>query len=198
MKRELILASASPRRAELLSRIGISFAVVESDVPEEAERVADPVDHVLRLSRLKARRVADIVGGGIVLGADTEVVLDGEVLGKPSGDEDAFRMLSMLSGRTHRVITGLTLIDVEAGWERSDFVSTYVRMRTLDRELISWYIRTGEPFDKAGAYGIQGKGAVLVEGIEGCFYNVVGLPIAKLVEMLEEAGLRIWEGEQFK
>ncbi len=192
MKEEFILASASPRRAELLKQIGISFTVVESKVPEEAGHVEDPVHHVLRLSRLKAKRVADIVKRGIVLGADTDVVLDGKVLGKPSDREDAFKMLDTLSNRTHVVITGLTLIDLKRGWEKSDFVSTYVKMGTLDSELISWYVNTGEPFDKAGAYGIQGKGAVLVEKIDGCFYNVVGLPIAKLVEMLGEVGWKIW------
>lgn len=211
--RELILASESPRRAMLLSQIGLPFRVVPSRISEDADVPSDPEQHVLVLSRRKAEDVAyRIEEAGLVLGADTIVVLDGEILGKPFAPEDAISMLSKLAGRTHQVFTGLTLVgerqgpvgereDLKCGDTRaarpalSDVVSTRVRMRAASRAEIEWYVSTGEPMDKAGAYGIQGKGALFIERIEGCFYNVVGLPLLKLIMMLRTMGYDPWEDE---
>ena len=197
---ELILASASPRRAALMGQIDLSFRIVPSRISEDDDVPSDPEQHVRVLSRRKAEDVAHRGGAGLILGADTVVVIDGTVLGKPKDPEDAISMLSRLSGRTHRVLTGLTLVRVpmsekEGGAALSDVVATSVRMRVLSRAEIEWYVSTGEPMDKAGAYGIQGKGAVLVECIEGCFYNVVGLPLSRLIAMLRRMGYDLREGE---
>jgi septum formation protein len=160
-------------------------------VDEEAPP-SDPTEHVLNLSRRKAEDVARRLNRGIVLGADTIVVVDGEILGKPRNPQEARRMLRLLAGRTHMVLTGLTLIDLSRQRSLSDSVVTVVRMRPLSRREIDWYVSTGEPMDKAGSYGIQGKGSILIERIEGCFYNVVGLPLAKLAQMLQTMGYACW------
>jgi septum formation protein len=195
--RKIILASHSPRRAHLLKQIGIPFTVMGSDVPEDVDAPTDPEAHVLTLSRRKAEWAAERIREGVVLGVDTIVVLDGSILGKPDGAEMAVRTLRRLSGRWHRVFSGMTLIKVDRGVNNhlagnlrevrstSDFSVTQVKMRTISEEEIARYVATGEPLDKAGAYGIQGKGAVFVERIEGCFYNVVGLPISRFVQMLD-------------
>lgn len=181
---DLILASASPRRAELLKQVGIPFRQVVSGVNENLHDPKDPEDHVRELSRRKAEDVARQMSSGIVLGADTVVVLDGEILGKPADKGEAIQMLLKLSGRDHEVFTGLTLLDVVRDFSVSAVERTEVTFRELSQEEIEAYVVTGEPLDKAGAYGIQGKGAVLVSGIRGCYYNVVGLPLAKLMELL--------------
>lgn len=181
---KLILASASPRRADLLDLAGIPFCRMVSGVSEDVDVPADPEDHVVELSRRKARDVAQRLSSGVVLGADTVVVLNGEILGKPAGKREAAGMLKKLSGRTHQVYTGLTLIDVAGNISVSHVERTEVTFRELTDEEIAEYVATGEPMDKAGAYGIQGKGALLVSGIDGCFYNVVGLPLAGLLGML--------------
>lgn len=162
---------------------------MDSGVREEGELPPGPEQRVLELSSRKAEEVAARVAEGLVLGADTIVLLDGEILGKPADGTEAKRMLSRLSGRMHQVLTGLTLIDVATGTELSELERTKVKIRTLSAQEIEDYVRTGEPLDKAGAYGIQGQGAALVEGIEGCFYNVVGLPLAKLAKLLTKLGL---------
>ncbi len=195
--RKIILASHSPRRAHLLKQIGIPFMVMGSDVSEDVDVPTDPEAHVLTLSRRKAQWAADRIREGVVLGVDTIVVVDGCILGKPDDAEEAARMLRRLSGRWHRVFSGMTLIEVDRDVNNlrignlrevrstSDFSVTQVKMRTISEEEIAGYVATGEPLDKAGAYGIQGMGAVFVERIEGCFYNVVGLPISRLVQMLD-------------
>ena len=183
--KELILASASPRRAALLEIVGIPLRIVESRISERGELPAEPAAFAVTLSERKARQVAEQVKGGPVLGADTIVVLDGTILGKPRNASHAEQMLHWLSGRPHEVITGLTLISADGGEQISAHESTRVFFRTLNAEEISEYVRTGEPMDKAGAYGIQGKGALLVERIEGCYYNVVGLPLVRLMKMLK-------------
>lgn len=190
-REKLILASASPRRAALLELVGVPFETVVSNVHEDAPPL-DPSGRVLLLSRRKAEDVASRLGGGLVLGADTVVVVDGEVLGKPRHAQDAREMLCRLAGRDHEVFTGLTLIDAREGRSLSDFEVTLVRMRPLSQRETDWYVSTGEPMDKAGAYGIQGRGAVLIERIQGCFYNVVGLPLAKLTRMLGVMGRAYW------
>jgi septum formation protein len=191
----IILASASPRRRELMSLLGVEFQVVPSVVDEETVDLphVHPGAFVRALAMLKAEDVAERVKDGLILGADTVVVLGEEIIGKPRDVADAARMLNALKGRTHQVFTGLALIRVENGVTMSqaeDHVETDVRMRNFSAETLHAYLDTGEPLDKAGAYGIQGRGAVLVEGIAGDFYNVVGLPLARLSEMLESFGVR--------
>ncbi|HET7319931.1 MAG TPA: Maf family protein [Nitrospirota bacterium] len=186
----IILASASPRRNSLLRQFGVPFKTVPADVDERVRAGETPEQYARRLSLDKARAASDKAGKGIVIAADTIVVLDDEILGKPSDERDALRMLSMLSGRTHRVITALTVMDA-AGKILTRLSQTIVRFRRLSAEEIMSYVKTGEPLDKAGAYGIQEKGALLVSGIEGCYFNVVGLPISLLGEMLKEFGVNM-------
>lgn len=184
-KSKLILASASPRRAELLQKIGVSFEVIPSKVREVIVQPTDPLEYVLKIAEEKAKYVAKMVKEGVVLGADTIVILDKTVLGKPKGDEGAFQILKSLEGRWHEVVTALFLIRVPEGRKVSGWEVTRVKFRPLFPEEIEAYIKTGEPFDKAGGYGIQGYGALLVERIEGCFYNVMGLPLVKLIKLLK-------------
>jgi septum formation protein len=189
--KQLILASASPRRAELLKQIGLKFRVIPSNIQEDFYHT-DPEELVMKLALDKARQVARSVSEGLVIGADTIVVFERHVLGKPSGPEDAIRMLSILNGREHSVFTGLALVEVPGERFTVTFEETKVKFRTLDIEEIRSYATSREPLDKAGAYGIQGKGAVLVEGITGCYFNVVGLPVSKLITKLQEFGISVW------
>ena len=192
--RPLILASESPRRKELLEKINMEFSVRKSDIDETIYSHEAPYDYVLRMAREKAAKVAcsesQLPGHGPsrVIAADTSVVVDQEILGKPTDPEDARRMLRMLSGRAHLVLTAVCLLEtVPAGEPRevAAFVEeTQVVFAPLTEEEIRDYIHTGEPMDKAGAYGIQGRGAVLVEGIRGCYYNVMGLPLRRVYEVL--------------
>jgi len=184
--RKLILASSSPRRKEILKKEGIEFEIkFPSDIVEETFS-SDPVKHVLTLSRMKAESVCDPTDEGIILGADTVVVLDREILGKPQSSKEAFLMLKKLSGRMHRVYTGITLWNKHNGKIISDYDCTEVRFNQLEDQKIAAYIDTGEPMDKAGAYGIQGMGSFLVESIKGNLDNVIGLPTGKLKEMLSK------------
>jgi septum formation protein len=183
MTREiLILASASPRRRQLLEMLGIPVRVVPSNIPEVRRPAETPVDYVERLAREKALSVP----GGRVLGADTTVVIRDEVLEKPTDPADALRMLRKLQGRTHQVVTSVALVAEEVVHQATDVTS--VTFRRLPDELLEAYVATGEPMDKAGAYGIQGYGAALVERIEGDFFSVMGLPIRLVLELLERAG----------
>lgn len=184
MSKELILASASPRRRQLLEQIGITFKVVPSGVAEDEIIYDDPLAMVQAIALRKAHDVATSVKSGIVIGADTQILIDGELLGKPEDEADAERMLSRLSGRTHKVITGVALVDAESGFEETWVETTLVTFRKLSEDEIDAYVRTGEPMGKAGAYGIQGRAAAFVERIEGCYFNVVGLPLARLVQRL--------------
>jgi septum formation protein len=186
---KLILASASPRRAEILRDAGFVFIVLSSAVdetpfPEESAR-----DHVARLAAAKAELVAArAVGPAIVIAADTVVALDDRVLGKPRSEEDARRMLQMLSGRTHTVLTGVTLVRLPDA-ERIEFVeSTLVHFGQLAEEEITRYLATSEPHDKAGAYAIQGRAGRYIPRIEGCYFNVVGLPLARVQQAIAELG----------
>ena len=182
----IVLASASPRRAELLESAGISFTVVPGDIDETPLHQEEPVVHVLRLAEGKAREVAAGGDGRFFIGADTIVLCDGEIMGKPCGDADAERMLRRLSGRTHQVITGYAVLDRMSGKSVSRAVSTDVTFKPLDDEEISAYVSTGCPLDKAGAYAIQGGAAYMVEKINGSYTNVVGLPLCELVAALRE------------
>jgi septum formation protein len=179
----LVLASQSPRRREILSRAGIGFVVRPASVPEEVAGGEDPVAHVRRLAREKAEAVP-AGSGEIVLGADTVVVIDGRILGKPVDAEDAARMLRLLSGREHEVITGICLKTL--GRVIVDASSTRVCFAPLTETEISAYVESGEPMDKAGAYGIQGLASKFIDRIEGCYFNVMGLPAALVYRRLNE------------
>lgn len=181
----LILASASPRRSELLAQAGFSFDVHPAHIPEDPLTNEDPIAYVVRLACEKAQAVFDELGDprAIVIGADTTVTLDGHILGKPENAADALRMLQMLSGRTHRVITGAAVVTAKGAEVAAEI--TGVRFLTLSEEEIASYIATGEPMNKAGAYAIQGRAARWIPRIEGCYFNVVGLPLALVSMMLE-------------
>jgi len=184
----LVLASASPRRRELLTQAGFTFEVHPAHIPEDPHPNEDPISYVIRLAREKAQSVfAEFSSKGPappqVVGADTTVTLDNQILGKPENPADAARMLRLLSGRTHRVITGVALVTAERTQVASE--ATAVKFLTLSDQEIAAYIATGEPMDKAGAYAIQGRAARWIPRIEGDYFNVVGLPIALVTTMLE-------------
>ena len=183
----LILASASPRRRELLLLLDIPFEIIPAVGPEHVPQGADPEQAVLALSLAKAREVAQAHSDAVVIGADTVVAVDGAILGKPADEADAARMLRMLSGREHQVYTGVTVIKSGETVSRAEMTRVY--FRTMTEEEIQTYIATGEPLDKAGAYGYQGRAGVYVERIEGDFFNVVGLPLCSLGTMLKELGV---------
>lgn len=183
----LVLASASPRRSALLSQIGVTFEVRPSDIVEPPPNVHlnNTASEVTRkLALLKARDVAQHFNKALIIGADTLVSLDGTLLGKPIDDTDAFEMLSRLNGTCHEVVTGVALVDAGTGREIVWSETTQVYFRELHSTEITAYIASGEASDKAGAYGIQGRGAAFVRRIEGCYFNVVGLPLASFVECL--------------
>lgn len=186
---KIILASNSPRRLMLLRQIGIEPVVVPSHVPEIVLEGESPEDAALRLAVAKAEEVVREVQCGLVIGADTVVAIDGRQLGKPKDKEDAKGMLRLLSGRTHTVITGLAVIDAKTSELKTALVKTRVSFKPLSDEEIDSYIATGDPIDKAGAYGIQGRAAAFIEGIEGCYSNVVGLPLGELTDILKSFGL---------
>lgn len=185
----LILGSASPRRAEILRDAGLSFSVLSSAVDETPIPNESPSDLVTRLAQAKAELVAArAVGPAIVIGADTVVVLEARILGKPRSSDDARRMLELLSGRTHSVLTGVSLIRLPDAERRHFVESTLVSFAQLSPDEISRYLSTGEPLDKAGAYGIQGFAGRYIPRIEGCYFNVVGLPLSRLFLTLRELG----------
>jgi len=190
---DLVLASASPRRAELLAAAGFGFVVCPADVDESMYAGEDPVVYALRVARDKARVVAASCTGAWVIAADTIVVLDGEVFGKPADAADAGRMLRRLSGRTHSVVTGTVVRRGDV--ERFDADTTQVRFADLSEEDIAWYVASGEPQDKAGAYAIQGLASRFVPAIDGSYGNVVGLPITMVCRLLRELGYtHAWHG----
>ncbi len=191
---KLVLASSSPRRRELLEQIGVSFDVEVADVDETPLVGEQPHDYVSRLALAKARKVAQN-NNQPCLGSDTSVVLDGNIFGKPVSEHDARKMLSQLSGREHEVLSAVAIVQMTQDGERSAVkqVSTKVTFATLSTAQINAYIATGEPVDKAGAYGIQGKGAVLVTGIQGSYSNVVGLPLFETTELLALFDIPYWQ-----
>lgn len=191
---KLILASASPRRAEILRDAGITFSVLSSAVDETPYSNESPTDLVQRLATAKADLVAArAVGPAIVMAADTVVILDGHILGKPRSNDDAANMLQKLSGRTHSVVTGVALVRLPDAERRQFVESTLVHFAALSSEEISRYLATEEPHDKAGAYAIQGRAGRYIPRIEGCYFNVVGLPLSRLIASLHELG---WSEEQ--
>ena len=181
----LILASASPRRAELLRHAAIAFSVEPAHVREQPFQNESPLDYAKRLARDKARAVYARHPDSTVLGADTVVVVDEHLLEKPADERDASRMLRLLSGRSHQVITGVCL--VAPGFERTEAEVTQVVFSPLSEDEIAFYVQTDEPLDKAGAYAIQGIASRWVERIEGCYFNVVGLPLPRVYRMLRAA-----------
>ncbi|HJV36820.1 Maf family nucleotide pyrophosphatase [Geomonas sp.] len=189
MKNTIVLASASPRRSELLDSAGVMFRVAPADICEDALPNEEPVDHVLRLAEEKAKAsAASGVDGRFFLGADTIVLCDGEIMGKPKDAADAERMLRKLSGVPHEVVTGFAIYDKERDGALREAVRTKVYFKHLRDEEISSYIATGCPFDKAGAYAIQGGAAHMVQKIEGSYTNVVGLPLCEVLEKLRVMG----------
>jgi MAF protein len=189
--KRIVLASASPRRRRLLADLGVEYELLVPDVDENGVSAATPRELAEARALLKAEAAAAAIEEGIAIGADTIVVCDGRVLGKPKDEDDAVRLLETLSGRTHVVITGVGLCEAGTGRRLVDSAETRVTFRRLARDEIERYVATGEPMDKAGAYGIQSKGALLVEGIVGDYFNVVGLPLVLLDRMLREFGVRL-------
>ena len=185
----LILASQSPRRRELLGLTGLPFIVRAADIDETMDSGRAPFDEVARVSRLKAEAVAR-KPEDVVIAADTIVVCEGEVLGKPRNEADAFRILSLLSGRHHEVMTGMTVVCGDKVITHTEV--TKIHFRELSPEEIRAYIASGEPMDKAGAYGIQGGAALFADEMVGDYYNVMGLPVCRLAVILRSLGLPIW------
>jgi septum formation protein len=189
MNTPIILASKSPRRKDLLRQVGLDFRVDPAEVDERVLPNEVPEGYAVRVALEKARLTASRTGSGIVIAADTIVVIDDEILGKPEDAQHAERMLKRLSGKAHRVITGLVVMDAATERTLTRTSITRVWFRRLTPQEIASYIATGEPLDKAGAYGIQELGALLVDKIEGCYFNVVGLPLALLGELLRGFGI---------
>ncbi|MDK2888970.1 MAG: nucleoside triphosphate pyrophosphatase [Thermoanaerobacter sp.] len=185
----IYLASSSPRRKMLLEQLGLPFTVVPPDVEEEEHGGLPPRKLVEALAEKKARAVAPAISRGLVLAADTVVVFQDRILGKPAGPREAVFMLSLLSGNEHEVYTGLAVMEKPSGRLVVTHECTRVRFRTLEEEEIARYVATGEPLDKAGAYAAQGLGAIFIAGIKGCYFNVVGLPLARLARVLREFGV---------
>ncbi len=201
MKDRLILASKSPRRYELLKQLGLDFDVIPSDVEEDFVPTESPREHVMRLAEAKALDVGNRFPENWVIGADTIVYVDGIILGKPKNREEALEMLRLISGKEHRVLSGICVSHLKKGKRERKTVETAVRVKALSPVEMDWYISTGEPFDKAGGYGIQGIGSFMIESINGSYTNVVGLPLCELMQMLirlealtiSECGLRLRE-----
>jgi septum formation protein len=188
----IILASQSPRRRELMGLLGVPFTVSAADADETMDRALPPENEVARVSLLKAKTAArSAAPGDIVVAADTIVLAQGRILGKPKDERDAARMLHLLSGRRHEVLTGLTVL--QDGFSQTDTVRTAIWFRKLSDAEIAAYLRTGEPMDKAGAYGIQGRASVFVERLDGDYFGVMGLPLCPLAGMLRRCGVKILE-----
>jgi len=185
----LILASASPRRRELIARLGLPCVFCESGLDEDRIEAPEPAALAVKLARMKARRVASGVRRGIVIGCDTLVCLDGRILGKPSDRDDARQMLLALRGRVHDVMTAVAVLEASTGSEESVAVTSQVRMHRFGRPFLSRYLDTDDSLDKAGAYGIQTAGAGLVESYSGCYFNIVGLPLCELARLVARFGM---------
>ena len=186
---KLILGSSSTRRAEILTNAGVQFSILSSAIDESPLPNEAPEELVLRLANAKAELVAArAVGPAIVIGADTTVVCEGKILNKPQSAEEARQMLQLLSGRTHSVLTGVALIRLPDHQHCQFTESTLVQFRTIGEDEISWYLSTSESFDKAGSYAIQGLAGRFIPRIEGCYFNIVGLPLSRLLTELQSLG----------
>jgi len=183
-----ILASASPRRIELLSLLGLRFEIMPSNVEEKFMKGEAPRAHVLRLSEEKARIAYTLHPEAWVIGADTIVIINGDVLGKPRKPDEAKEMLGKLSGQIHTVFTGFTIARKSAGIVIRDAVESSVRFREIPEDEMAWYIRSQEPYDKAGGYAVQGMGAFFIKEIHGSYTNVMGLPLCEVVDVLKRIG----------
>lgn len=196
-KRELILASGSPRRREILRGLGLSFKVIPSTIDEQVSQPFTPGELVEHLALRKAKSVARSRANSLVIGADTVVVLDGEVLGKPADRREAYATLERLQGKTHQVFSGIALVETDGSVQVVRHCVrhriTRVHIRPMSSAEIEWYIGTNEPMDKAGSYGIQGLGSVWVKGIDGCYTNVVGLSVPMLYEMVKDMGYSLFD-----
>ncbi|HET6872495.1 MAG TPA: Maf family protein [Sporolactobacillaceae bacterium] len=194
---KLYLASTSPRRQELIQRLNLPVEILKNAADETFDPTWQPKNVVQHLSKVKAVaaynsfKKREQVEHGVLIGADTIVVVEETILGKPENKSHAKEMLQTLQGSQHKVLTGITLIDTKTGKEQTDFEETWVWMKPLNSHQIERYIVTGEPMDKAGSYGIQGIGATLIQRIEGDYFNVVGLPLSKLADQLLEFGIHI-------
>jgi|SRR5699024_7473981 len=184
--KDIILASSSPRRRDILNKYNLKHRAIQSNIIEKIKLGEGPKQIVMSLAFQKAYNVSQEYEDSIVIGADTVVVYDNQILGKPIDKDDAIRILKLLSGKRHSVITAISLINLDENIKIVDYEKTIVKFRELDYNIIGKYVNTKEPMDKAGAYGIQGFGAVLVEGIEGCYLNVVGLPLTKFDKLLNK------------
>jgi septum formation protein len=191
MTKPVVLASSSPRRRELLEKTGLKFTVDVAEINEDHGRRMKPAELAKTISLEKAKAVAVRHPGSIIIAADTFGVLGGSLLGKPPDEDGARNMLKRMSGRCHSVVTGFAILDTDTGQYVSKAVETKVYFRKLDDEEIAAYVRTGEPLDKAGAYAIQGRGALLVDKIDGDYNNVVGLPLGSLAQELKRFGVNI-------
>jgi septum formation protein len=188
MGSRLILASKSPRRYELLKQVGLDFEVIPSRVMEDIVQKESPKEHVIRLAEAKARDIASGYPDRWVIAADTIVYINGSILGKPKSREEAMEMLHRLSGQEHWVLTGFSVFHLGEGKSDKEAVQTAVKMKILSPIEMEWYVQTGEPFDKAGGYAIQGIGSFMIESIRGSYTNVVGLPLCELIQMLNRLG----------
>lgn len=187
LREKLVLASSSPRRMELLNRAGWPHQVMVAGIDETVRPQEEPAAYVKRLARSKAEAVAErLAQGGLVLGADTTVVINNQILGQPNDDADARRMLKLLNGTWHEVLTGVALVRV-GGETRVDHETTRVRFAEMSESEIDWYVASGEPAGKAGAYGIQGKAALFIEEIEGDYFNIMGLPIRLVYKLAADS-----------
>lgn len=186
----MILASASPRRKEILENFGFSFKTIVKNIDETSDKTRAE-EKILEIAEKKAKATAIDFPDENVIGADTVVVVDGKILGKPKDEKEAFSMLKSLSGRSHEVITAFSFININKNISYSDYEITKVYFKNLTDDEINWYINTKEPMDKAGAYGIQGKGAFFVEKIEGDFFSVMGFPLGKFVRFLNKTGFNL-------
>jgi septum formation protein len=191
MKGRLILASKSPRRYDLLKQLGLDFEAIPSKIEEGFIPGESPREHVIRLAEAKSLDVGNRFPERWVVGADTIVYVDGSILGKPKDRQEGLEMLRLISGKEHRVVTGVSVLHFNRGKRGCEAVETAVRVKSLNPAEIEWYIGTGEPFDKAGGYGIQGIGSFMIESINGSYTNVVGLPLCELLQMLVGLGALI-------
>ena len=188
LKQKIVLASKSPRRAEILTAVGWEFEAIAANIDETRIESEDAVTYVERLAWTKAQTVAKRISNHrFVLGADTVVVIEGEILGQPRDDDEARRMLNLLSGKWHEVVTGVALVDAEKPTQvLVEHETTRVRFCKMSANEIDWYVSTGEPSDKAGAYAIQGRGGIFIEEIRGDYFNIIGLPVRLLYELLSD------------
>ena len=192
MLASFILASVSPRRKELLEGMGIEFDVIPSGINEDFLNGETPREHVLRLSKEKSSAVSRNNPDAWVLGADTVVIIDGEVIGKPGTQNEARAMLARLSGREHQVITGFTIVNKSADVMITDAVESFVIFKEISEDEMDWYVKTKEPYDKAGGYAVQGMAAFFIREIRGSYTNVVGLPLTEVVTALKRIGALVF------